>query len=135
MRTRSRPRSPGSAGDSPRSAGPWTLALRRLRHDRSALVFGALFVLILLAILAAPLYASEIAHTTPAENHLTDTTVVDGKRVDVVALDSIPIGRPGRATTSSEPTTTAATRWSAFSTALAPRSSSASAPCCCRFSS
>ena len=63
-----------------------------MRRDRSALVFAALFVVIALAILAAPLYASEIAHTTPAENHLTDTTVVDGKRVNVVGLDSIPIG-------------------------------------------
>src|SRR4051812_42830320 len=92
MRTRSRPRSPGSAGDSPRSAGPWTLALRRLRHDPSALVFGALFVLILLAILAAPLYASEVAHTTPSENHLTDTTVVDGEPTNVISLDGVPIG-------------------------------------------
>ena len=43
MRTRSRRRSPGSAGNSPRSAGPWALALRRLRRDRAALTFGALF--------------------------------------------------------------------------------------------
>ena len=63
-----------------------------MRRDRSALVFVALFVVIAIALLAAPLYASEIAHTTPAENHLTDTTVVDGKRVNVVGLDSIPIG-------------------------------------------
>jgi peptide/nickel transport system permease protein len=92
MRTRSRRRLPGSAGDSPRSAGPWALALRRLRHDRSALAFGALFLLIVLALLAAPLYASDVAHTTPAENHLTSRTVVDGKPTDVVSLDGIPIG-------------------------------------------
>ena len=48
--------------------------------------------MILLALLAAPLYASEIAHTTSSENHLTDRVVVDGKPSDVVALDSTPIG-------------------------------------------
>jgi peptide/nickel transport system permease protein len=66
--------------------------MRRLRRDRGALVFIALFVLIALALLAAPLYASEVAHTTPSDNHLTDTTIVDGKPVNVVGLDSVPIG-------------------------------------------
>jgi peptide/nickel transport system permease protein len=55
-------------------------------------VFGCLFALIVLAILAAPLYASQIAHTTPSENHLTDQTVVDGERTNVVSLEGIPIG-------------------------------------------
>jgi peptide/nickel transport system permease protein len=66
--------------------------MRRLRRDRAALVFSAMLTVIALALLAAPFYASEIAHTTAAENHLTDTTVVDGKRVNVVGLDSIPLG-------------------------------------------
>jgi peptide/nickel transport system permease protein len=48
--------------------------------------------LILLALLAAPLYASEVAHTTPSENHLTDKTVIDGEPTDVVSLDGVPIG-------------------------------------------
>lgn len=74
------------------SQGPWALALRRLRRDRGALAFGCLTLLILLTLLAAPLYASEVAHTTPSENHLTDTTVVDGKKADVVSLDGVPIG-------------------------------------------
>ncbi len=56
------------------------------------MVFAALFLLIVVAILAAPLYASEVANTTPAENHLTDQTEVDGETVDVVSLDGIPIG-------------------------------------------
>jgi peptide/nickel transport system permease protein len=55
-------------------------------------VFGALFALIVLAVLAAPLYASEIAGTTPSENHLTEQTVVDGKETNVVSLEGIPIG-------------------------------------------
>jgi peptide/nickel transport system permease protein len=55
-------------------------------------VFGALFALIVLVVLAAPLYASEIAGTTPSENHLTEQTVVDGKETNVVSLEGIPIG-------------------------------------------
>jgi peptide/nickel transport system permease protein len=55
-------------------------------------VFGALFALIVVAALAAPLYASEVAHTTPSENHLTEQTVIDGKSTNIVSLDGIPIG-------------------------------------------
>jgi peptide/nickel transport system permease protein len=55
-------------------------------------VFGALFALVVLAAIAAPLYASQVAHTTPSENHLTDRTVVDGEATDVVSLEGIPIG-------------------------------------------
>jgi peptide/nickel transport system permease protein len=53
---------------------------------------AALFAAILLALLAAPLYASEVAHTTPSENHLTDQTVVDGQPTDVVSIEGVPIG-------------------------------------------
>jgi peptide/nickel transport system permease protein len=45
-----------------------------------------------LAVLTAPLYASQVAHTTPSENHLTDQTVIDGEPTDVVSLEGIPIG-------------------------------------------
>ena len=55
-------------------------------------MFGALFALVVLAAIAAPLYASQVAHTTPSENHLTDRTVVDGEATDVVSLEGIPIG-------------------------------------------
>jgi peptide/nickel transport system permease protein len=55
-------------------------------------VFGCLLALVVLAVLAAPLYASQVAHTTPSENHLTDQTVIDGERTNVVSLEGIPIG-------------------------------------------
>ena len=42
--------------------------------------------------LAAPLYASEVAHTTPSENHLTEQVVIDGKSTNIVSLEGIPIG-------------------------------------------
>jgi len=66
--------------------------VRRLRRDRAALIFGLLFLLIAFASAGAPFYASRIAHTTPAANHLTDRTTVDGKREYVVGLDAVPIG-------------------------------------------
>jgi peptide/nickel transport system permease protein len=55
-------------------------------------VFGLLFAAIAVLILAAPLYASQVAHTTPSENHLSDQTVIDDVTTDVVSLEGIPIG-------------------------------------------
>jgi peptide/nickel transport system permease protein len=72
--------------------GPWRLGLRRLRRNKTALAFGFLFVLLVVACLAAPLYAEHVAHTTPTENHLSDTISVDGQTKNVVGLDGVPIG-------------------------------------------
>jgi peptide/nickel transport system permease protein len=89
---RSRRRSPPSVAHTPASSGPWALALRRLRRDRSALAFAALVALILLALLAAPLYASEVAGTGPDDTHVTDQITIDGEPTDVVSVDGVPIG-------------------------------------------
>ncbi len=70
---------------------PWALAVRRLKRNRVALVFGALFVLLVALALAAPLWA-QLADTTPAKNHLSDTIVVGGKEEQVVTFDGVPIG-------------------------------------------
>ena len=72
--------------------GPWRLGLRRLKRNKVALCFGALFVFLVLACLAAPLWAKHVAHTTATENHLSDTIEVDGKTTNVVGLDGVPIG-------------------------------------------
>jgi peptide/nickel transport system permease protein len=69
---------------------PWALALRRLRRNKAALVFGALFFVLVALALAAPLWA-RIADTTPAQNHLSDTVVVHGKTKQVVTFDGVPI--------------------------------------------
>jgi peptide/nickel transport system permease protein len=74
------------------SPGPYRLAGRRLRRDRTALAFGALFVLIAALCVAAPLYASHVAHTGPNDNHVTDTVRVGGQVKDVVSPEGIPIG-------------------------------------------
>ena len=72
--------------------GPWRLGLRRLRRNKTAIAFGLVFVLLVLACLAAPLWADHVAHTTAEENHLSDTIKVDGKTTNVVGLDGVPIG-------------------------------------------
>jgi peptide/nickel transport system permease protein len=64
---------------------PWELAWRRLRRNHVALGFLALFVLIVVCCLLAPVYAKHVAHTGPNENHLGETFTRDGKQVDVVS--------------------------------------------------
>jgi len=72
--------------------GPWKLGLRRLRRNKVALLFGALFVVLVLSCIAAPLWADKVAKTTQNANHLSDTIKVDGKTKNVVGLDGVPIG-------------------------------------------
>jgi peptide/nickel transport system permease protein len=86
-----------SSGDTPEEhapagIGPYALAWRRLRRNRTALAFGGLFGLVVLACLLAPVYAKHVAHTTPSANHLTDQVRVDGELRDVVSVQGIPIG-------------------------------------------
>jgi peptide/nickel transport system permease protein len=64
--------------------GPWRLGLRRLRRNKVALLFGALFVALVLACLAAPIWADKVAKTDVNTNHLSDTITVDGKQKNVV---------------------------------------------------
>jgi peptide/nickel transport system permease protein len=71
---------------------PWRLALRRLRRDRVAVVFGGLFVALVLAALAAPLWADVVADRGPERTNETGRIDVDGRAVDVVSLEGVPIG-------------------------------------------
>jgi peptide/nickel transport system permease protein len=72
--------------------GPWKLGLRRLRRNKLALLFGLIFILLVAVCAAAPLWADNVAKTGPSSGHLTDTITVDGKKVNVVGLDGVPIG-------------------------------------------
>jgi len=81
----------GQAADaSAPGLSPWELAVRRLKRNKAALIFGALFFVLVALALAAPLWA-QVADTTPARNHLSDTIVVDGKPEQVVTFDGVPI--------------------------------------------
>lgn len=73
---------------------PWHLAWERLRHNKVALAFGVLFLLLVLFSLAAPLWADHVAHTGPNQNHITDKILVDGQETYVVSPDGTPLG-PG----------------------------------------
>jgi peptide/nickel transport system permease protein len=72
--------------------GPWKLGLRRLRRNKVALFFGFLFVVLVLSCIAAPIWADKVAKTTANANHLSDVIKVNGKDVNVVGLDGVPIG-------------------------------------------
>jgi peptide/nickel transport system permease protein len=71
---------------------PWYLAYRRLRRNRVALAFASLFVVIVVFVLAAPLWADHVAHTTPNATHTLERVEVDGEKRDVVNREGKPVG-------------------------------------------
>jgi peptide/nickel transport system permease protein len=78
---------------------PWALAARRLWRNRLAMAALALFLLIVVACLAAPLYARYVAHLNPFTPNLNGTTIINGKVVPVMVqgggtlkLGETPIG-------------------------------------------
>lgn len=80
---------PGSgAGE----AGPWRLALTRFLRNRVAVAFLGLFVLIVLFVLAAPLWAHHVAHTGPNQTHTVEKLHVNGEVREVVTPEGKPIG-------------------------------------------
>src|ERR1700726_2316111 len=66
--------------------------MRSVLRNRVALAFGALFIAIVVLCLLAPVYAHDVAHTGPHDNHITETVNVGGKQVDVVSPRGVPIG-------------------------------------------
>jgi peptide/nickel transport system permease protein len=84
-----------SAEEAPAGTSPGRLALRRLRRNKISLAFGVLFLLLVLSALAAPLWSSSVADTGPNKTHLTDVIKIDGKDVNVVEFDGVPIGPQG----------------------------------------
>jgi peptide/nickel transport system permease protein len=63
---------------------PWALAGRRLLRNKLALAALALFLLIVVVSLAAPLYASDVAHTDPFSPNISGTFQLHGKTVQVI---------------------------------------------------
>ena len=64
---------------------PWLLAWRRLRRNYVALAFLALFVVIVLMCVLAPVYAHHVAHTGPNTGHLGETFTRNGQQVQIVS--------------------------------------------------
>jgi peptide/nickel transport system permease protein len=71
---------------------PSYLAYRRLRRDKTALAFLGLFILIVIFVLVAPLWATKVAHSGPDSTHTLEKITVNGQRKDVVSPDGQPIG-------------------------------------------
>jgi peptide/nickel transport system permease protein len=72
--------------------GPWALALRRFLRNRLAVAFLAVFVLIVLFVLAAPLWADHVAETGPNQSHTLEKLTVDGEQREVVNVEGLPLG-------------------------------------------
>ncbi|MCW2526688.1 MAG: binding-protein-dependent transport system inner rane component [Pseudonocardiales bacterium] len=72
--------------------GPLQLALKRLRRNWVAQIFGFIFLLIVVACFLAPVYAKHIAHTGPNDNHISEIIKVGGKSKNVVSVIGVPIG-------------------------------------------
>jgi len=80
------------AGFAVEGRSPWYLAYKRLLRNRIALAFLALFILIVLFVLAAPLWSHHVAHTGPNTTHTLEKLHVDGKVREVVNVEGKPIG-------------------------------------------
>jgi peptide/nickel transport system permease protein len=76
----------------PPGIGPYKLAWRRLRRNRASLIFGGVFLVVVVLCLLAPVYANDIAHTSPNANHITEQIKIGGKLTYVVDTIGIPIG-------------------------------------------
>lgn len=72
--------------------GPWALALRRFLRNRLAVAFLGVFILIVVFVLSAPLWADHVAHTGPNQEHTVEQITVDGEQKDVVTPEGKPIG-------------------------------------------
>ena len=73
------------SGTAIRGRSPWFLAWRRLRRNYFAFAALAIFVLIVLVCILAPLYAHHVAHSGPNDQHVLDKVTVNGEKVDVVS--------------------------------------------------
>ncbi|MGA8745290.1 MAG: ABC transporter permease [Solirubrobacterales bacterium] len=76
----------------PEDRGPWQLAYRRFVRNRSAMAALGVFALIVLFVLAAPLWANDVAHTGPNTTHTLEKVRVNGAQRDVVTPEGQPIG-------------------------------------------
>lgn len=76
----------------PEGLGPWRLAWRRLRRNKTALFFGGVFLVILALSLLAPVYSHDIAHLGIADQNIDKPIMIAGKQTYVVDPTGIPIG-------------------------------------------
>jgi peptide/nickel transport system permease protein len=68
------------------------LAWRRFLSDRLAVAGGLFIILLLTTAAAAPLVAGHLIHHSPYQQHMMDTIRIDGRQVEVVDDDGLPVG-------------------------------------------
>ena len=71
-------------GDDLQRGGPWAIAWRRLRRNKFALFAIAVFFLILICCLLAPVWADHVAHTGPNTTHTLEKLHEGGETKEVV---------------------------------------------------
>jgi peptide/nickel transport system permease protein len=64
---------------------PWYLAWRRLRRNWVALTALVVFVVVVVVCALAPVYASQVAHTGPNSNHITEQVKVGDTSKPVIS--------------------------------------------------
>lgn len=72
--------------------GPWRRVLAGLLASPTAVLSGALLLVIVLATLMAPLYARHVAGSDPFRSGLSAKVVIDGKRVPVMQQSTEGLG-------------------------------------------
>jgi peptide/nickel transport system permease protein len=72
--------------------GPWYLAYKRFIRNKLAVAFLGLFILIVIFVLAAPLWADHVAHTGPNASHTLQKLRVGDEVREVVTPEGRPIG-------------------------------------------
>ncbi|HUO73056.1 MAG TPA: ABC transporter permease [Solirubrobacteraceae bacterium] len=78
--------------DLPPGIGPWKLAWRRLRRNKTALFFGGVFLVIVALSVLAPVYSHDIAHIGYADQNIDKPILIAGKKTYVLDPTGIPIG-------------------------------------------
>jgi peptide/nickel transport system permease protein len=75
---------------------PWALAGRRLRRNYVALASLGVFILIVLACMLAPLYASHVSHLGPDEENASGYIHENGQRIPVISHSHSSFGKDGQ---------------------------------------
>lgn len=82
----------GAAVVAPAARGPWANAWHKLRRDRAAMVAATVLVLIALACIAAPIYATQVSGFDPFASNLDAMLNIDGADVAVMQPDEGGLG-------------------------------------------
>jgi peptide/nickel transport system permease protein len=86
---------PNAAAAAPgvRSAeGPWRAGLRKLRRDRTAMGAVIVLLLIVLACVAAPWYATHMSQSDPFQSNLDGQITIGNNTVDIMQADTAGLG-------------------------------------------